>query len=50
MQSTSHPGEQWERLDLVMSLASRTVVLNFGSKLAEGTPEEVRSNPKVIEA
>jgi branched-chain amino acid transport system ATP-binding protein len=35
---------------MVMSLAERLYVLNFGSLIAEGTPDEVRSNPDVIEA
>jgi ABC-type branched-subunit amino acid transport system ATPase component len=34
----------------VMSLAERTVVLNFGNVLAEGLPEEVMRHPAVIEA
>jgi branched-chain amino acid transport system permease protein len=37
-------------MDFVMSLAGRLIVMNFGSKLAEGTPEEIRGNPDVIEA
>jgi branched-chain amino acid transport system permease protein len=37
-------------MDFVMSLAGRLIVMNFGSKLAEGTPEAIRSNPDVIEA
>lgn len=35
---------------LVMSLAERLYVLNFGSVIAEGTPDEIRSNNKVIDA
>ena len=34
-------------LDLVMNVAQKVVVLNFGQKLAEGTPAEVQANPKV---
>jgi len=34
----------------VMNLADRIVVLHFGRKLAEGTPEEVARNPEVIAA
>ena len=35
---------------LVMSVCDRVHVLNFGRKIAEGTPGEVRANPEVIEA
>ena len=34
----------------IMTISSRIVVMNFGSKIAEGTPDEVQNNPLVIEA
>lgn len=34
-------------LDLVMNVAQKIVVLNFGHKLAEGTPAEIQENPEV---
>ncbi len=34
-------------LDLVLNVAERVVVLNFGKKLAEGTPAEIQADPKV---
>jgi ABC-type branched-subunit amino acid transport system ATPase component/ABC-type branched-subunit amino acid transport system permease subunit len=37
-------------VDFIMRLCSRIMVLNYGEKIAEGNPEEVRNNPKVIEA
>src|SRR6266545_3730520 len=37
-------------MNLVMVVSDRVNVLNFGRKLAEGTPAEVRTNPDVIES
>jgi len=36
-------------MDVVMELADRITVLHYGSILAEGTPEEIQQNPKVLE-
>ena len=37
-------------MGLVMSVSDRVVVMHFGQKLAEGTPEQVQKNSKVVEA
>jgi len=37
-------------MELVMGICERILVLNFGKTIAEGTPEEVRANPVVVEA
>jgi branched-chain amino acid transport system permease protein len=37
-------------MPFVMGLSDRVVVLNFGRKIADGTPDEVRSSPEVIHA
>jgi branched-chain amino acid transport system permease protein len=37
-------------MDFVMSLADRLVVLDFGTRIAEGVPAEIRQHPAVLEA
>ncbi|WP_312483231.1 hypothetical protein [Pseudomonas sp.] len=37
-------------MGLVMGICDRLVVMNFGQKLAEGTPAQVQNNPQVVEA
>jgi branched-chain amino acid transport system ATP-binding protein len=37
-------------MHFLLPLAHRVVVLNFGAKIAEGTPEQVRAHPAVVDA
>ena len=38
------------KMNMIMSLADKIMVLNYGQKIAEGTPAEIRANPAVIDA
>ncbi len=38
------------KMDMIMNLADKIMVLNYGEKIAEGTPAQIRANPIVIEA
>ena len=37
-------------MNLVMEVCDGIMVLNFGKTLAKGTPDEIQSDPRVIEA
>ena len=38
------------QMEVIMNLCDRITVLDFGQTLAEGTPQQIQDNPKVIEA
>ena len=37
-------------MDLVMAISDHVIVLDYGEKIAEGTPAQVQNNPRVIAA
>jgi branched-chain amino acid transport system ATP-binding protein len=37
-------------MGVVMDISDRVVVLDYGKKIGDGTPEEVRNSPEVISA
>ena len=37
-------------MDLIMKICPHIVCMNFGAKIAEGSPEEIRNNPEVLGA
>ena len=38
------------KMDMIMAMSDKIMVLNYGEKIAEGTPAEIRANPAVIDA
>ncbi|MBF6633232.1 MAG: high-affinity branched-chain amino acid ABC transporter ATP-binding protein LivG, partial [Planococcus sp. (in: Bacteria)] len=38
------------KMQMIMGMADKIMVLNQGAKIAEGTPDEIKNNPVVIEA
>jgi branched-chain amino acid transport system ATP-binding protein len=38
------------RMSLVMGISDKVVALHFGKKIADGTPEQVRAHPEVVQA
>ena len=37
-------------MSLVMNVSDKVIAINFGRKIAEGTPTEVQQHPEVVEA
>jgi branched-chain amino acid transport system ATP-binding protein len=37
-------------MDVIMSICPHIVCINFGAKIAEGTPDEIRNHPEVLKA